>query len=64
MRNFIRKIKSKKGSTDMVVILIVLVIFAAIAGYYVRVVLGDKTQNTGVEGASQRVTDVILNNVP
>lgn len=48
----------------MVVILIVLVIFAAIAGYYVRVVLGDKTQNTGVEGASQRVTDVILNNVP
>lgn len=64
MNRIFNKIRSKEGSTDMVVILITLVIFAAVSTFYVRVIMGNQSDSSGIEGASSRVTEVILHNVP
>lgn len=64
MKNMIIKIKSKNGSTDMVVILITIVIFAAVSTFYVTTIMGSRAGDSGIEGASERVNQVILQNVP
>lgn len=64
MKGILKKIRSKNGSTDMVVILITLVIFATVSTLYVATITGSKNSNSGIEGASERVNHVILHNVP
>lgn len=58
------KIKSKKGSVDLITLLIAIVIFAAIATFVMTTILGDKKDNSGIAGASQRVNNDILYNMP
>ena len=58
------KIKSKKGSVELVTIIISIVIFAAIGFFFAKTILGSKTAGTGIGGASSKINGEILNNVP
>ena len=60
--------RNNKGSSELIVIILSIVIFAAVGTFFVSTSLGHKTNSsgsgTGISGASERVNTTIINSMP
>lgn len=58
------KITSKKASAELITILIAILIFGALSGFFTKKILGDKSKGVGIGGAADRVNNVIIKQIP
>lgn len=60
----IKKCTNKKGITELVTVIILLIMFASVSGYCAAKVLGSKENKTGIIGAGESVNDAMLSLIP
>lgn len=59
-----KKLIKKKGSIDLITVLIGMVIFAAVSYFFVTTIIGSKSDGTGIKGSSDTVNNSILKKIP
>ena len=59
-----RKIKQKKGITELVTVIILLIVFASVSGFCAKAVIGNTKDKEGVLGAGESVNNAILTTIP
>lgn len=56
--------KKRKGAVTIISVLITALIFAAVATFVMKTIVGNKSDGDGISGASDRINNTMINEMP